>query len=31
LPSLVVVSVADLLARAIESTHYNRSVSKLFD
>ena len=31
LPSLAVVSVADLLARAIESTHYNRSVSKLFD
>ncbi|HSM07743.1 MAG TPA: ribose-phosphate pyrophosphokinase [Gemmatimonadota bacterium] len=31
LPSLVTVSVANLLARAIESTHYNRSVSKLFD
>lgn len=31
LPSLVTVSVASLLARAIESTHYNRSVSKLFD
>jgi ribose-phosphate pyrophosphokinase len=31
LPNLAVVSVANLLARAIESTHYNRSVSKLFD
>ena len=31
LPNLVEVSVAPLLARAIESTHYNRSVSKLFD
>lgn len=31
LPSLVTVSVANLLARAIESTHYNRSVSRLFD
>ncbi|MGD8817524.1 MAG: ribose-phosphate pyrophosphokinase [Acidobacteriota bacterium] len=31
LPNLVEVSVANLLARAIESTHYNRSVSKLFD
>lgn len=31
LPSLKEVSVAHLLARAIESTHYNRSVSKLFD
>lgn len=31
LPSLATVSVASLLARAIESTHYNRSVSKLFD
>ncbi|MFO7588221.1 MAG: ribose-phosphate pyrophosphokinase [Gemmatimonadota bacterium] len=31
LPNLAVVSVARLLARAVESTHYNRSVSKLFD
>ncbi|MDT8435980.1 MAG: ribose-phosphate pyrophosphokinase [Gemmatimonadota bacterium] len=31
LPNLTVVSIASLLARAIESTHYNRSVSKLFD
>lgn len=31
LPSLKEISVAKLLARAIESTHYNRSVSKLFD
>jgi len=31
LPSLKEISVANLLARAIESTHYNRSVSKLFD
>jgi len=31
LPNLAVVSVANVLARAIESTHYNRSVSKLFD
>ncbi len=31
LPNLAVVSVSNLLARAIESTHYNRSVSKLFD
>ena len=31
IPSLKEVSVASLLARAIESTHYNRSVSKLFD
>jgi len=31
LPNLVTVSVANLLARAIESTHFNRSVSKLFD
>ncbi|MFQ5528759.1 MAG: ribose-phosphate diphosphokinase [Gemmatimonadota bacterium] len=31
LPSLKQISVANLLARAIESTHYNRSVSKLFD
>ncbi|TFG66173.1 MAG: ribose-phosphate pyrophosphokinase [Gemmatimonadales bacterium] len=31
LPNLKEVSVANLLARAIESTHYNRSVSKLFD
>lgn len=31
LPSLKEVSVAKLLALAIESTHYNRSVSKLFD
>ncbi len=30
LDNLKVVSVARLLARAIESTHYNRSVSKLF-
>jgi ribose-phosphate pyrophosphokinase len=30
LNNLKVVSVARLLARAIESTHYNRSVSKLF-
>jgi ribose-phosphate pyrophosphokinase len=31
LESLKEVSVAKLLAMAIESTHYNRSVSKLFD
>jgi len=31
LPNLKEVSMANLLARAIESTHYNRSVSKLFD
>lgn len=31
LPNLKEVSVANLLARAIESTHYNRSVSMLFD
>lgn len=31
LPNLKEVSVANLLASAIESTHYNRSVSKLFD
>jgi ribose-phosphate pyrophosphokinase len=31
LPNLKEVSVAKLLALAIESTHYNRSVSKLFD
>ncbi len=30
LENLKIVSVARLLARAIESTHYNRSVSKLF-
>lgn len=30
LRNLETVSVASLLARAIESTHYNRSVSKLF-
>jgi len=30
LNNLKTVSVASLLARAIESTHYNRSVSKLF-
>jgi ribose-phosphate pyrophosphokinase len=30
LPNLKVLSVADLLARAIENTHYNRSVSSLF-
>jgi len=30
LKNLKTVSVASLLARAIESTHYNRSVSKLF-
>jgi len=30
LKNLKTVSVATLLARAIESTHYNRSVSKLF-
>ncbi len=30
LRNLATVSVATLLARAIESTHYNRSVSKLF-
>jgi len=30
LENLTTVSVANLLARAIESTHYNRSVSKLF-
>ncbi|MDP2469906.1 MAG: ribose-phosphate pyrophosphokinase [Candidatus Palauibacterales bacterium] len=30
LRNLKTVSVASLLARAIESTHYNRSVSKLF-
>ena len=30
LKNLTTVSVANLLARAIESTHYNRSVSKLF-
>lgn len=30
LPSLKVLSVANLLARAIENTHYNRSVSSLF-
>jgi len=30
LENLTIVSVANLLARAIESTHYNRSVSKLF-
>jgi len=30
LRNLTTVSVATLLARAIESTHYNRSVSKLF-
>lgn len=30
LPNMRVVSVARLLARSIESTHYNRSVSKLF-
>ena len=31
IPSLKEISVANLLAQAIESTHYNRSVSKLFD
>ena len=30
LPNLKVLSVANLLARAIENTHYNRSVSSLF-
>ncbi|MFQ5679250.1 MAG: ribose-phosphate diphosphokinase [Gemmatimonadota bacterium] len=30
LKNLTVLSVANLLARAIESTHYNRSVSSLF-
>jgi ribose-phosphate pyrophosphokinase len=30
LPNMKIVSVARLLARAIESTHYNRSVSELF-
>ena len=30
LPNLEVLSVANLLARAIENTHYNRSVSSLF-
>ncbi len=30
LPNLKVLSVASLLARAIENTHYNRSVSSLF-
>jgi ribose-phosphate pyrophosphokinase len=30
LPGLEVLSVASLLARAIENTHYNRSVSSLF-
>jgi ribose-phosphate pyrophosphokinase len=31
LPSLRILSVASLLARAIESTHFNRSVSSLFN
>ncbi len=31
LPNLKVLSVASLLAQAIENTHYNRSVSSLFD
>lgn len=31
LQNLTIVSVAPLLARAIESTHYNRSVSQLFN
>jgi ribose-phosphate pyrophosphokinase len=31
LPTLKMLSVADLLAQAIENTHYNRSVSSLFD
>ena len=30
LPNLTVLSVASLLAQAIESTHENTSVSKLF-
>ena len=31
LPNLKIVSIASLLAQAIESTHYNRSVSRLFN
>jgi ribose-phosphate pyrophosphokinase len=31
LPNLEILSVAGLLAQAIENTHYNRSVSSLFD